>query len=160
MILLDVLLCLIKNNTRMDRNEVSKPEVVLYEEWVNKHTGEVRTFAVVSKKTGDNGFHKVWLDDLAKVMNILGGGKLEVFGYIIQNINPYSNEFGGTIREVAQKTGIDEKTVQRTINLLKDADFLKKVRTGTYLINSKKLVQGGQEKKNGIMVIYNSLSEC
>ena len=138
---------------------IGSTEVVNYEQWVNKETGEVRTFAVVSKVTGDNGWHKVWLDDLAKVMNILGGGKIEVFSHILQNINPYSNEFGGTIREIAEATDTDKVTVQKTINLLKEANFLRKVRNGTYLINSQKLVQGGHEKKKGIMVIYNQLND-
>ncbi|WP_394772061.1 replication/maintenance protein RepL [Mucilaginibacter sp.] len=137
----------------------TKGETVAYEEWVNKNTGEVRTFAVVSKETGDHSFHKVWLEDLARILGLLGGAKIEVFTYILKNINPYSNEFGGTVREIAEKTGIDANTVQKTIKVLRENDFLKKVRTGTYLVNSKMLVQGSHSKRVGILVKYNGLEE-
>jgi hypothetical protein len=137
----------------------TKSEVVAYEEWVNKSTGEVRTFAVVSKETGDHSFHKVWLEDLARIMGLLGGAKIDVFTYILKNINPYSNEFGGTVREIAEKTGTDVNTVQKTLKILKENDFLRKVRTGTYLVNSSMLVQGSHSKKMGILVKYNGLED-
>ena len=127
------------------------------EVWINQDTGEVKQFSVVLKEASDNGFHKVWLEDLAHILGLLGGGKTKVFQHILGNINPYSNEFGGTVREISEKLGIDKTTVNKTINLLMEADFLKKVRSGTYLVNSETLIQGSHTKRSGIMIKYRGL---
>ncbi|MGG6548786.1 UNVERIFIED_CONTAM: replication/maintenance protein RepL, partial [Prevotella sp. 15_C9] len=64
----------------MAKKSVVKEQTVRYETWVNPQTGESREFAVVDKPyQSDYNFHKVWLNDLAKVMGILGGAKIQVF---------------------------------------------------------------------------------
>lgn len=135
-------------------------KILSYEKWVNQETGEVQTFAVVSRdKTGDHGFHKVWLQDLAKILGLLGGSKVAVFNHILSNINAISNEFGGTNREIAEATDVNKETVNQTIKILIEAGFLKKVRTGTYMVNSKMMVQGGHDKRVGLMLKYDGLQE-
>ena len=144
-------------NTDLVNGVKEKHREVSYEEWVNPQTGESRLFAVIMKETADFDFHKVWIDDLAKILGLLGGAKVQVFKYILDNINPYSNEFGGTNREIAKKIGVDGVTVNRTIKTLIEADFMKKVRTGTYLINSRVLVRGSHDKRVGLMLKYNGI---
>lgn len=146
----------------MKDKKTTKPveHIVRYEKWVNLDTGESREFAVIDRPHGtDFGFHKVWLEDLAKIMGILGGAKVKVFNHILTNINPYSNEFGGTIREIAEKLEVDPRTVQSTIQTLVKESFMKKVRTGTYLVNAKFLVKGGHNKRMGLMLKYDELNE-
>lgn len=128
-----------------------------YETWVNSETGEARQFAVVTRDTADHGFHKVWMEDLAKILGLLGGSKISVFQHIIENVNNLSNEFGGTMREVAEATKVDVTTVNATFRLLQDNDFLKKVRNGTYKINPRILAQGKHDKRMGLIVKYNTL---
>jgi predicted transcriptional regulator len=141
-------------------NTKSVERVVRYERWVNPETGESREFAVVDRPHGtDFGFHKVWLEDLAKIMGLLGGGKVKVFNYILTNINPYSNEFGGTMREVAEKIDVDTRTVQTTIQTLVKEGFMKKIRIGAYLVNAKFLVKGGHDKRMGLLLKYDELNE-
>lgn len=135
-------------------------QVVRYEQWVNTETGESRQFAVVDRPHGtDFGFHKVWLEDLAKILGLIGGPKVKVFNHILCNINPFSNEFGGTVREVATVLEISPTTVQETIKLLTKEAFMKRVRTGTYLVNAKFLVKGGHNKRMGLMLKYDDLDE-
>jgi len=130
------------------------------ETWVNQDTGEVRQFAVVDRPySSDFNFHKVWLEDLVKILGILGGAKIAVFNYILENINPFSNEFGGTQREIAEKIGTTAKTVNETVSILLKEGFMKKVRIGTYLINSRYLVKGSHNKRVGLMLKYDELNE-
>lgn len=138
----------------------TKEQAVRYEEWVNKSTGEVREFAVIDKPyQSDFNFHKVWLEDLAKILGILGGQKIAVFNYILKHINPYSNEFGGTMREISEKSEVSLPVVQETIKILITNDFMRKIRTGQYLINSRFLVKGTHNKRVGIMLKYDELNE-
>jgi hypothetical protein len=141
----------------MNITKIKKDLETQSECWINQETGEVRQFAVIVKESTDSGFHKIWLEDLSKILGILGGGKVKVFKYILDNINPYSNEFGGTHREIAEKCEVNKMTVNETITLLLESDFLKKVRVGTYLVNSKTLIQGTSKKRMGIMVRYKEL---
>jgi len=132
--------------------------VISIQRWVNEDTGEVREFTVIDRsQTGDYGFHKVWLEDLSRIIGLLGGGKVKVFNYILTNINSSSNQFGGTIREISEILGIDKDTVQSTVTLLIKEGFMRRVRTGTYQIDSKKLVKGSHEKRAGLMLTYDKL---
>lgn len=144
----------------MENNIKTKEQVVRYETWINQDTGETREFAVIDKPySSDFNFHKIWLNDLAKVLDILGGAKMKVFNYILQNINPYSNEFGGTIREISKECKVASSTVNETILKLVSADFMRKVRTGCYRVNPKMLVKGTHNKRVGLMLKYDELQE-
>ena len=136
----------------------SKEEIVSTQRWVNQETGEVRDFTVIDRsQMGDYGFHKVWVDDLARIIGVLGGSKNKVFAYLLSNINPSSNQFGGTIREVAEILDIDTVTVQKTFSILAKERFMKRVRAGTYQVNSAVLVKGSHERRAGLMLTYNKL---
>ncbi len=133
-------------------------QIIRTERWVNPETGEVRIFTVIDRsQTGDYGFHKVWLEDLGRIIGVLGGSRVKVFSYILNNINPVSNQFGGTIREVSEILGIDKTSVQSTITTLVEHGFMKRVRTGTYQISASVLVKGSHEKRAGLMLTYDKL---
>jgi len=133
-------------------------QVIRTESWVHQETGEVRVFTVVKRsETGDYGFHKVWLEDLGRIIGVLGGAKVKVFSYILNNINPVSNQVGGTIRELAAILNLDTVTVQNTIQILIKQGFMKRIRSGTYQVNAEVLVKGGHEKRSGLMISYDKL---
>ena len=126
--------------------------------WINPETGEERIFTVFGKaQESDYGFHKVWLEDLGRIIGVLGGAKVKVFSYILNNINPISNQFGGTIREVSELLGIDKDTVQSTITVLTAHGFMKRVRVGAYQISANMLVKGNSQKRAGLMITYDKL---
>lgn len=144
----------------MAKKSVTKEQTVRYETWINPQTGESREFAVVDKPyQSDYNFHKVWLNDLAKVMGILGGAKIQVFSWILGEINPYSNEVGFTITEAMENAKVGRNTVIETIQLLIKANFMKKIRACTYRINPKMLVKGSHNRRVGIMLKYDELQE-
>lgn len=59
-------------------------------------------------------------------MGILGGAKIQVFSWILGEINPYSNEVGFTITEAMENAKVGRNTVIETIQLLIKANFMKK----------------------------------
>ena len=133
-------------------------QIVSTQRWVNPDTGEERVFTVIDRsQMGDYGFHKVWLEDLGRIIGVLGGAKVKVFSYILNNINPVSNQFGGTIREISELLEIDKDTVQSTITTLVQQGFMKRVRIGTYQISANVLVKGNHEKRAGLMLTYDKL---
>ena len=135
-------------------------QVVSTGDWAHTITGEVRTFITINRaETGDYGFHKVWLEDLGRIIGVLGGAKVKVFNYILNNINPVSNQFGGTIRELAAILVLDSVTVQSTIHILIEQGFMKRIRSGTYQINAAILVQGKHAKRAGLMISYDRLED-
>lgn len=144
----------------MAKDKITKEQAVRYETWVNPQTGESREFAVIDKPyQSDYNFHKVWLNDLAKVMGILGGAKIQVFSWILGEINPYSNEVSFTITEAMKKTKVSRPTVVETTQLLIKANFMKRVRPCMYRINPKMLVKGSHNRRVGIMLKYDELQE-
>lgn len=137
-----------------------KEVVVRYEDWINKDTGEVRSFAVVDKPySSDYNFHKIWLEDLAKVLDILGGAKFKVFSHILRVINPYSNEVGFTTQELADEVNVSRPIVSDVVKKLIQADFMRKVRVATYKVNPKMLVKGTHDKRIGLMLKYDDLND-
>lgn len=135
-----------------------KSSHVDYQEWVNSSTGEVRLFAVVDKEVyADVNFFKVWLLDLISVMDKIGNKKLKVLNYILENINPSTNEFGGTIREIAEKINVSTPVVNATIKMLMEVDFFRRVRSGTYQVNPEILMRGRPNKRMNLMIKYKEL---
>ncbi|MBQ8271364.1 MAG: replication/maintenance protein RepL [Bacteroidaceae bacterium] len=142
------------------KDSVTKEQTVRYETWVNPETGEAREFAVVDKPyQSDYNFHKVWLNDLAKVMGILGGAKIQVFSWILGEINPFSNEVSFNTAEAMKAAKVGRNTVLETVQLLIKANFMKKIRSCVYRINPKMLVKGSHNRRVGIMLKYDELQE-
>jgi len=136
-----------------------KEEIVRFEEWTNVETGETKPFAVVNKETtGDTNWWKLWVTDLLATLGLIGNVKIKVLMYIMDNINPYDNTFGGTIREIAKGSNTSPTTVQRVLKILiEEANFLVKVRTGTYQINPNIIAKGSHKKRVGLMVKYGKI---
>lgn len=126
------------------------------EVWINEASGEKKEFTVVTKEIVDTEFYKVWLYDLINVLDILGSKKIKILTHILENINPYDNTFGGTIREIAKDTASSTKTVQEVINVLLEVNFFSKVRIATYRVNPSVILKGSHKKRLGLMINYQS----
>lgn len=146
-------------NTQLPKKTVKEKEVtVRYETWINQQTGEEREFAVVDKPyQSDYNFHKVWLEDLAKVLGILGGAKIKAFSWILGQINPFSNDVGFTFEELSKESKVSKNTAVETVQLLIKADFMRRVRPCQYRVNPKMLVKGTSNKRVGILLKYDEL---
>lgn len=130
---------------------------VLYD----RETGEEFTCHTVTKTLQtDKDFYKIWLVDLFHVLEeTLGGAKMKVISYILKNISPYDNTFGGTVREIAENAKVSSKTVQDSLTILLTRNFFKKIRNSQYMVNPDLMIKGGSRKRQGLLITYKGLQE-
>jgi Firmicute plasmid replication protein (RepL) len=128
---------------------------------LNMDTGEIYNNATIAIKDCevDVNFHKVWIRDLLAIFGEIGNSKVQTLTYLLNNTNPITNEFGGTIREIVEATGISIKTVQATINLVVEKGLFKKVRTATYMLNPDIVMKGNSNKHKALLIIYRTTGE-
>ena len=77
----------------------------------------------------------------------LGGQKYQVFKYIIENRSRDNNTLVTTNKELSRLTKTSTKTVQDTINLLKEAGLIER-RMGAIMLNPKLVHRGSNQKKS------------
>lgn len=132
-------------------------EIMGQKDFYDVDTGDKITMQVVKAvENRDIGWYKVWLADMVGILKIIGGAKFTVFNYIIDNMYSENNFFAGTVRDVAEKTKISEKTVNQTINLLINCNFMKKKQVGLYQINPDVMAYGSSRKRGFLCIEYNS----
>ncbi|MEQ6219657.1 replication/maintenance protein RepL [Levilactobacillus brevis] len=76
----------------------------------------------------------------------LGGQKYQVFKYIIENRSRDNNTLITTNKELSRLTKTSTKTVQDTINLLKEAGLIER-RMGAIMLNPKLVHRGSKSKR-------------
>ncbi len=133
-----------------------KGQIPLFDQYGNivQHAGLVDVSA-----EHDVNWFKFWLADMAGILQVIGGAKMAVFSYIIENINRSTNEFGGTVREIAEKSNVAVSTVQETINLLLESDFMRRIRVATYQVNPDIMAYGNSQKRGYLVIRYSNLPE-
>ena len=126
------------------------------QQYVNPNTGEIEEFDVTKIEQRDFNFTKVFMENFLADLDSLGNKKLKVAIYICQNITR-EGYFIGTIRTIAKKTGFSYKTIQKTLNLLLECNFLKRVEIGVYLVNADHLFKGSHKNRMNILKKYHDL---
>lgn len=94
----------------------------------------------------DFNFHKVWLEDLTKLLDLIGGQKLKVLNHILLNMDR-ENTFIGTVRGMSENLNLSMETVTKSMKILKDSGNLKMRQNGIYMINPDLIIQGGSTKR-------------
>ena len=118
---------------------------------IKRETGEVMDL-VIDKEVSSQNFWKIWLSDILTIMDIISNSKqLDVVLQIIQHIKQSDNTFIGTYGEIAKKTGISEKTVATAFRTLLKNNFLRKIHSGVYQVNTKYIVKGNENKRRMII---------
>jgi len=130
-----------------------KARILGEKEFYDSETGEVFKANVVLK-TGDFNFHKVWLNDLLNVLEVVGNKKLKVIRWILANIDNKTNQVVGTHQRIAEQIDVSRVVVSQTFKLLQDANFLVKVQNGVYQINPDILAKGSDRKRKYLVIKY------
>lgn len=138
------------------------------EKLINSKTGEIEDVAVVRKYVKDYNFHKIWINDLMNILELVGNKKLTVIKHIIKHINTKDNTFTSTISAIEQdlnksnlsnKDKASRKTIERTLKMLQECNFMKKIHSGHYKINPDILLQGRANKHQKLLLEYYSIDE-
>lgn len=120
---------------------------------------QIMTNLVDVEVSQDVNWFKVYMANLAGILDVVGNQKMTVFGYILENINRSDNMFLGSIRETAANLkelnkDVGLTTVAETFKLLKETGFWAQVRPGNYIVNEKIAMYGSTMKRGFLMMQF------
>lgn len=130
-----------------------KVKVIGQQDYINAATGEWETFAVTSIEERDYNFTKVWMRSFVATLDIVGNRKTKLCMWIIDNIDR-NNMLLGTLRDIAERAGVSLETVRVTMDILLDADFLRRKSQGVYILNPDIVFKGTKQARMGILTQY------
>lgn len=128
------------------------------EKWhlVHKSTGE--SIDIDLLKTHDDGaFNKVFLNELAAMIDCTGNSSEKVLGWILEN-KDNKNEIHGTQREIAKEVVVGVATVARIFKALQEGGYLYRKRSGTYFLNPAMINGGGAGDKLTVVKLWSNLT--
>lgn len=135
-----------------------KMKVVGTQQFINVQTGEVEDFQVTSIEERDFNFHKVWMKNFINTLDLVGNQKTKLCFWIIDNLNK-ENQLCMTYRQISEKTNISLETVRITMKLLLEADFLRRVNTGCYVVNPDVLFKGSRSGRLNVLNTYTDVEK-
>lgn len=116
--------------------------------------GEIVECQVVSIEERDANFHKIWLGHIIQSLDLVGNQKIRLITFILQNIDS-ENRVVMTQRKIAEKSGISVFTVNETIKVLQESNFLTKINSGAYQVNPNLIFKGGTGTRMNVLLQYN-----
>lgn len=128
------------------------------ETFINAKTGEIEEFQVQDIAERDFNFTKVWMRQFVQTLDMLGNQKTKIALWICDNVNR-ENQIIATYRKIADNTQTSLETVRITMAILQEADFIKKVGHGVYMINADVLFKGTRSNRLNIASIYHELGD-
>lgn len=112
-------------------------------------TGELIEVDQITKRAlGQKQFWKIYLMDFLQVLGGFEFKQLDVLIYILEHTDPGNNTFIGTYRKICTEADVSRDTVSRTIHLLMEKGFIKKVQTGVYQVSPNIMMKGSEHKKS------------
>ena len=149
---------MIKTETKKQRVTKKPMKNWHREEVIDPQTGELVDRYRFQIEEQDVNFHKLWLWHLATALELIGNQKIKILSHILTNINS-DNLLIGTMRAIAEATESSTKTVNDTIQMLLDADVLRKRQAGVYFLNPEIMFRGGTNKRMDILYQYHDTSK-
>jgi uncharacterized protein YerC len=139
--------------------------VIKLKEFRDLHTGEVIQLEEIHKQCSSKPFWKVYLADFLPLLGlVMESQQLNVVIYILEKLKPSENIFIGTYRNISKETGISLSTVTRIIKKLQNTKInnepmIKKINHSVWMVSPHLLVQGGDKKKQSIMLTWEQVSK-
>lgn len=141
-------------NTQFDERNSTIVDIS-QERYLNLRTGEEETFNRITKKVvGYQNFWKIIMIDFLAVLGLFDSKQVDVFIYLLQNLNPGNNLFIGSLEKIAKGTGVSKRTVVTTFKKLQANNFVKMVQRGVWAVNPEIVMKGNENKKNILLSYY------
>ena len=131
-----------------------KTRVIGTQQYVNVNTGDLREMQVI-ESTEDNkdfNFHKLFMRDFIRAIDIVSNKKTKICYWIIDNINK-DNQLLYSYRQISEITGISYSVVAETVKALLDADFLRK-HGKVLIVNPDIIFKGSAIRRANILHTY------
>jgi len=119
---------------------------------VNRNTGQEYDLDILYDPKSSR-WEKVFADNMAKMLNIVGDEKTRVIAYLIKN-KDYLNVVNATLDEIATCTKVSTKTVSRVMTILRKADFIHKVRNGKWRFSPHVMCHGKASIGAAVVRLY------
>ncbi len=147
----------LKQNKKIKKK---KQYIVGRQDYINALTGEIISCTVIEKEVkNDFNFHKIWLNDLMNILDLIGGKKLEILKYLLNKMSNVDNTIIARYDDIMQDLKVSRQTVSNTLKILREANFIKKVANGVYMVNPDIIIKGSGSKKDALMVKYIKIDE-
>lgn len=138
-----------------EKRTSKKVKVIGTETYINTSTGEINEMLVTGIEERDFNFHKVWMQSFIASLELVGNQKTKFALWIVDNITK-ENLLPMTLRQMAAKSGISLQTVSITIKALLDANFLRRINTGCYIVNPDIVFKGTRNARFNILHQFNT----
>ena len=138
------------------QNTTKKIKVIGNQQYINFNTGEIEDFQVTSVEERDFNFTKVWMKNFISTLDLVGNQKTKLAFWIIENLNK-ENQLTMTYRQISEKTNISLETVRKTMTILLEVNFLKRINQGVYQVNPDILFKGNKNTRLNLLTQYNNL---
>ncbi|WP_241958461.1 replication/maintenance protein RepL, partial [Mammaliicoccus sciuri] len=99
----------------------------------------------IYRRQTQGNFVKAYIKGLVMMLDVVGGSKLKVVNYLLENLRLSDNKLIATQREIAEETNVSVKTVTNTLKILEEGNIIKR-RTGVTMLNPQILVRGDDNK--------------
>ena len=135
-----------------------KVKVIGTETYINEETGEVKEMQVISIEERDFNFHKIFLKNFIASLEIVGNQKTKLAYWIIDNLKP-GNILPMTYRQISENSGVSLFTVNITMGILLEADFLRRINMGCYMVNPDIIFKGEHCNRINILNQYHGVDK-
>ena len=144
-----------ENKTTNKKVRKKTQTIIGTQRYINADTGEILETTVIEKEVDrDFNFHKIWLNDLMSVLNLIGGKKLDILKYLLSEMRTQDNTISVTYAKIQEKLNTSRKTIAETMKILQEANFITKVQNGLYMVNPDVIVRGNGKKRDALMIKY------
>jgi len=109
---------------------------------------------IVKRAYNSKTFWKCYLMDFLAVLGILDSKQVDIFIYIVENTNQYTNMFIGTYEKIRKDVGVCRQTVASIMKKLQENGFIRKVQNGVWLVNPNILMKGSEKKRQILLNYY------
>ena len=99
---------------------------------IDSDTGEVIEVDKVYRRQTQGNFVKAYIKGLVMMLDVVGGSKLKVVNYLLENLRLSDNKLIATTREIAKEVNVSPTTVTETLKTLEEGNIIKR-RTGVIL---------------------------
>ncbi|MCM1225113.1 MAG: replication/maintenance protein RepL [Lachnospiraceae bacterium] len=127
-----------------------------------QETGEVKIIGspivapTITTKVPRGKFEITYTAELFGILEKLGNKKIQIFSYLLDQKDG-NNSINTTIREIANETHSSTKTVNDTIQILREAGLLER-KHSTYMLSPRLMVKGSQLREAYLMRKYEEMT--
>ena len=125
---------------------------------IDEESGEVIEVDKLYRKQTSGNFVKAYIVQLISMLDMIGGKKLKVVNYILDNIHLSNNTMIATVREIAEGSNTSTKTVNTTLKVLEEGNIIKR-RTGALMLNPELLMRGDDQKQKYLLLEFGNFEQ-